>query len=157
MAGRSAVSANPPSEGGTPQERDHNGPPVRSRRPSDFDSQQRMWAMWCHLSALGAFIVPIGSVVGPLVVWLTKRQDYPLVDKEGKKALNFQITVAICFLLVFALFFAAAASGGGVLAAVVAVVGGVLGITWLVLVILAAIRTNEATSFHYPFSITFLK
>ena len=30
----------------------------------------RTWAMLCHLSALSGFIVPLGSVIGPLIVWL---------------------------------------------------------------------------------------
>ena len=142
-----------PPEGAPPSMPSHPGqPPVR-----DFDSQQRMWAMWCHLAAFAAFVVPIGSVLGPLVVWLTKRQEYPLVDEEGKKAVNFQITTAICFVVFFILLFAAAASEAGAVMIVAAVFGFALGIAWLVLVIFAAIKTNEGKSFHYPLSIPFLK
>ena len=130
---------------------------VPSTQQSTTDSQERMWAMWCHLAAFSTFIVPIGSVLGPLVVWLSKRQEYPLVDREGKKALNFQITVFILFVVFFIVFFAVAVAEAGAIAVIVALIGLAMGISWLVLVIMAAVRTNEGKDYRYPLSITFLK
>jgi uncharacterized Tic20 family protein len=43
-----------------------------------------MWAMLCHLSALSGFIIPFGSLIGPLVVWQIKKNQYPIVDDQGK-------------------------------------------------------------------------
>lgn len=155
-----AMNTGSPIEPGTTPE----GGPVRpesypppQHSASDFDSQQRMWAMWCHLAAFATFIIPLGSVLGPLLVWLTKRQDYPLVDEEGKRALNFQITMAICFVVLFIVVFAGVVSGTGLVVAIAAAFGFILGIAWLVLVIFAAMRTNEGKRFHYPLSIRFLK
>ena len=38
------------------------------------DSQARTWAMLCHLASLAGMVgVPFGNVVGPLIVWLIKR------------------------------------------------------------------------------------
>jgi hypothetical protein len=61
-------------------------PPV----PSDADKKARNWATFCHLAALAGFIgIPFGNILGPLITWLVKRNEYPLVDQQGKEALNF--------------------------------------------------------------------
>ena len=55
-----------------------------------------MWAMFCHLAALSVLIVPgIGLAVGPLVVWLFQKDQFPFVDEQGKEAVNFQITILL--------------------------------------------------------------
>ena len=68
-------------------------------------SEERTWSIAAHLSALAGLFIPFGSVLGPLVVWLVKRNEMPMVDRHGKEALNFQITVTIasfeCGLLFF--------------------------------------------------------
>ena len=52
--------------------------------------------MLCHLSSLCGFIgIPFGHLIGPLVVWLVKKQQFPFVDDQGKESLNFQITMTI--------------------------------------------------------------
>ena len=66
----------------------------------------RTWATLCHLSALLMLLgVPLGNVVGPLVVWLVKRNQYPFVDDQGKEALNFQLSVTLYWVLAGALIF----------------------------------------------------
>jgi len=66
----------------------------------------RTWATLCHLSALLMLIgVPLGNVVGPLVVWLVKRNQHPFVDDQGKEALNFQLSVTLYWVLAGALIF----------------------------------------------------
>ena len=37
--------------------------------------------------------------VGPLIVWLIKKDQSPFVDDQAKEALNFQITVSIAFVV----------------------------------------------------------
>ena len=55
-----------------------------------------MWAGFCHLAALAGYVVPmVGNIVGPLVVWLMKKEEYPLVDDQGKESINFQISILI--------------------------------------------------------------
>ena len=124
---------------------------------NQVDSEQRTWAMWCHLAAFATFVVPVGSVLGPLVVWLTKKQEYPLVDREGKKALNFQITVTICVVVVFIALMAAAFTETAAVVIVAAFFGFIVGIAWLVAVVMAAVRTNEGKDFNYPISIPFFR
>ena len=106
------------------------------------------WAMACHLSALAGFVVPFGNIIGPLVIWLIKRAEIPLVDQHGKEALNFQITVAIAFLICVPLMFVLI--GIPLMFAV--------GIVALVLTIMAAVKvSNGQTDYKYPFALRLLK
>jgi hypothetical protein len=50
-------------------------------------------AMWCHLSTFAGILVPFGNFLAPLLIWLSKKDEYPLVDDQGRESLNFQITV----------------------------------------------------------------
>lgn len=111
------------------------------------NKDDRTWAMLCHLSALAGFIVPFGSVLGPLIIWLIKKDEMPIVDEHGKKALNFQITVAIAYLVCILLMFAVI---GLILLPIVAIFS-------LVMVIIASIKANEGKEFNYPLSLNLIK
>ena len=45
-------------------------------------------AMACHLLGL------VG-LLGPLIIWLIKKDESPAVDKNGKESLNFQLSITI--------------------------------------------------------------
>jgi len=109
---------------------------------------EQNWAMICHLSALAGFLIPFGNIVGPLIVWLIKRAEMPMVDVHGKEALNFQITVSIamvvCIVLMLVLI-------GFLLAFIV-------GLGALVLTVMAAVKvSNGDYGYRYPLSIRLLK
>ena len=56
----------------------------------------RKWAMLCHIVALvGLLGNGIGFVLGPLLIWMIKKEDHPFVDEQGKEAVNFQITMML--------------------------------------------------------------
>jgi len=126
-------------------------PPVPPPAPQPFKANgpkdERTWAMFCHLSALIGMI-GIPSLVGPLVIWLVKREEYGLVNDQGKEALNFQLTMLIGFLICIPLVFAC---GVGAILALV------LGIVDLVFIIIAALKANEGVCYRYPMCIRFIK
>ncbi len=119
-------------------------PPAPSGTPS---AEEKQWALFAHLSALAGFVIPFGSILGPLIIWLIKKDTMPFVDDQGKEALNFQITVAIalfvCFLLIFVLI--------GLLLIWVVAIGA------LVLTIIAGIKANEGVAYRYPFALRLVK
>ena len=122
--------------------------PVQPQEAKNDPKQERLWAMFCHLSALTAFIgVPFGNILGPLILWLIKRNEMPLVDEEGKSALNFQISMSIYGIGAFVLCFVFI----GFLLIFPIIVAD------LVLTIIAAVKTNNGEKFVYPFTITFIK
>src|SRR5438132_14309579 len=56
----------------------------------------RTWNVLCHATALAGVFVPwAGHILGPLIVWLVKRNDSPEIDEHGKESLNFQISMLI--------------------------------------------------------------
>lgn len=112
------------------------------------------WGMLCHISALAGFVIPFGNILGPLVVWLLKREQSPFVDAHGKAALNFNISysiyVTILSIVAFVLTFIVI---GILLYPVIAVII----IAALVMMILAAIKASRGEYYTYPFVITLVK
>ncbi len=121
--------------------------------------------MLCHLAALAGIHTPFGNVIGPLVVWLIKRNDSPAVDRDGKESLNFQLSMSIYFSAgVFAFVLAVAlsflAKDKGMLTFLpLAAIGIVM--LWmlsnLVLVVVASIKASKGEAFRYPLTIQFLR
>jgi hypothetical protein len=113
----------------------------------EMDQEVRNTAVAAHLSTFAGLVVPFGSVIGPLAVWLTRRQRHPFIDDAGREALNFGISIAIYGLvaLVAALM----------LVGIPLLIAGV--ITWVVLASLAAIRASQGQSYRYPLTMRFVR
>jgi uncharacterized Tic20 family protein len=111
-------------------------------------SAERNWAMIAHLAGLASYlgIVPFASIIGPLIVWLMKRDTSAFVDEHGKESLNFQITMSIAFAI--SLMLCLVVIGFFILP--------FLGIWILVLVVVAAIKASNGEHFRYPLSIRFV-
>lgn len=110
-------------------------------------AQARTWAMATHLSTLCVYVgVPFGNIIGPLVVWIIKKDEFPFVDDQGKEALNFQISLTIyaivsaflCLILIGFVFLFA------------------LFIMDLVLTIMAAVAANRGEYYRYPLNMRFI-
>ena len=104
--------------------------------------------MFCHLGGLASYAVPIpfAGVIVPLVLWLMKRDQYPLVNDQGKEAVNFQISMAIYYLISLALLLVLV---GFVLLAALAVFQ-------LVCIIIATMKASEGVRYRYPMCIRFV-
>jgi len=115
--------------------------------PKLDEKQEKSWGMGCHLAALAGFIFPFGNIIGPLVIWLIKRDESEFVDDQGKESLNFQITVTI-FAIVAAIL-------------IIIVIGIPLlilvGLFSLIMIILAAIKASEGVKYRYPFNIRLIQ
>jgi len=112
-----------------------------------INSDEQTFSMLCHLSALAGYIIPFGNILGPLIFWLMKKDQYPEVDRQGKEALNFQISLtiwvivsAVLILLLIGIFLLIA-----------------LGVLQLVMIILASVKSNNGERFKYPLTIEFIK
>src|SRR5580658_514048 len=72
-------------------------PPIGSTTPpANSDKDARMWCMLCHL----AIILSCLGLVCTIIIWQTKKTEFPLVDVHGKRALNFQLSVFIACLAI---------------------------------------------------------
>jgi len=114
---------------------------------NDISQDEKTWGMLAHLSSLVGFLIPLGNILGPLVVWLVKKDTMPFVAEQGKEALNFNITVLIGIVIGFILTFVLI----GLL------VLAVVGIAWLVLTIMAALAANKGENYRYPFTLRLVK
>ena len=124
-------------------------PPHAMATPAVPSAEERTWAMLGHLAAFSFFITGIGCIVGPLIVWLIKRDSMPFAGDQAREALNFNITTAIvCIALVV---LSIVTLGLGLLLTVPA--GVVIAIVWFVLTIVAAIKANEGVAYRYPFTL----
>jgi uncharacterized protein len=120
-------------------------PPLPAGAPTV--ANVRTWNILCHASALlGVFFHFPGHILGPLIVWLAKRDDSPEIDAHGKESLNFQISmllynaIAIVFCLVLIGFV-------------------LLPILWVlnaVFVIVASIQASDGKFYRYPMTIRFI-
>lgn len=114
---------------------------------NEMTQEQKTWGMVAHLASLAGLIIPLGNLVGPLIVWLVKKDTMPFVDDQGKEALNFNITV----------FIAALVSGLLTLVLIGFLLLLVVGLGWLILTIIAALKANEGTAYRYPFTLRLIK
>ena len=133
--------------------------PASSDVQGGISAEERQWAMFAHLSALAGGIITagwagsIGCFLGPLVIWLMKKETMPFVDDQAKEALNFNITVAIAFFILFDLTL-------GTLGIGIIITGPLMiliGLAWLVFTVIAAIKSNEGVAYRYPFAIRLVK
>lgn len=109
---------------------------------------EQTWATLVHLSALSGLVTSgLGSIVGPLIVWLLFRARSDMVDYHGKRALNFNISFFIY----------------GVVAAlsIIVLIGFVLFpvvvILWLIWTIMATVRASRGDPPGYILMIPFLR
>ncbi|HTD12485.1 MAG TPA: DUF4870 domain-containing protein [Steroidobacteraceae bacterium] len=109
---------------------------------------ERTWGMLAHLSALVGLLFPlVGNILGPLLVWLTRRDSSAFIAAHAKEALNFNITVTLAG--VVCLFLALIFIG--------LLLGTALFIAWLVMTLVAAIKASEGVPYHYPLSLRLVK
>jgi hypothetical protein len=110
------------------------------------EKDEKTWSMFCHLAALIGFVFPFGNILAPLTVWLIKKDESALVDLNGRRSLNFQISMTI-YMIVSAIL-------------LILLIGAFLmmavGLVDLILVIIAAVKVSNREDYKYPLSIKFL-
>lgn len=113
----------------------------------ELSESERNWAMLCHLSAFAGFFFPFGGIIGPLICWLSKRDESAWVNKNGKAALNFQLSILLYSILA---------------APLCIIIVGIPIILFLVTlkvicIIIASVKASKGEDFKYPISIPFIQ
>ena len=110
---------------------DSSSPPPLIPLPPDATN----WRLYLELLAFTVFEFPFGNVVGPLVLWLVKKETIPRVNEEGKKVINFNLSWSLWII---------ASCGFGLL-------------PWIVIAIIATLKAANNEPFRHPWTIAFLK
>jgi uncharacterized protein len=125
-------------------------PLVAQAAPGTTDPRQ--WAMWAHLSALAGLVIGF-NFLGPLIIYLIKKDDDPFVRDQAAEALNFNLSffiyLAVGTIVTFVLIFVII--GLFLLPFLAALI-----IAWVVFVILGAVRANSGVAYRYPLTIRFV-
>jgi hypothetical protein len=91
----------------------------------------------CHLAGIVGFL-------GPLIVWLLKKDEHPFIDSQGRKALNFQLTILICAVILLMLLFTA-------------YLLPFLFVANIIICVIACVKASDGKDYKYPAAISFLK
>lgn len=105
-------------------------PPSLTASPSPGN-----WRLYLELLPLTGFVFPFGHVLGPLILWLVKKDSIPEVDEEGKKVINFNLSWTIWGFVTCGLGF----------------------IAWIIITIISIIKAANRVPFKHPWTIDFLK
>jgi len=108
---------------------------------------ERNWAMFCHLSSFAGYFFPFGGIIGPLICWLSRRDESSWVNENGKASLNFQISILLYMILA---------------APLCLIIIGIpiiffLGILEIVCVIIASVKASKGERYRYPVTIPFIQ
>lgn len=105
-------------------------------------------AMLCHLISLTVYATALGGVLGPLIVWLLKKDEHPFIDEHGKEALNFNISIFIWSIIGIILLFC-------FFIGLVILIP--LSIFHIVMTIVATIKANNGEYYRYPLTFRLVK
>ncbi|OZB50220.1 MAG: hypothetical protein B7X40_03120 [Cellulomonas sp. 14-74-6] len=138
--------AYPPPDSPTPPQTPGYGqtPPVYGQpayAPPLNPSDERLWATLAHVGGI------VLGFIAPLIVWLVFRERSGFVNDQAKEALNFQILVAIAYVV-------------GSILLVVLVGGLIMALAWLAAVIfgiMGAVAANKGELYRYPFNWRIIK
>ncbi len=140
-----APGSPPPPQGYAPQPGAPAQAPYGGPQPQQFagasSKDENTMALLIHVTAI------FTGFVGPLIIWLIKKDESSFIDRHGKSALNFQFTLIIGYIVSVILFIVLI----GILTFFACLILG------LVFPIIAAIAANKGEEYTYPLSIKFMK
>lgn len=110
-------------------------------------SNERTWAILAHLSGFLGYFTGLGHIIAPLVIWLVHRDQSPLVEREAKEALNFQLSMTLYSIIAGVLCFVLI--GFLLLPAIL--------LLDVVCMIIAAVKVSEGATWRYPLTIRLVK
>ena len=142
-------------------------------------------ATFLHLSALSQYVIPFGNFILPIIIWSSSKDKSAYVDRQGKEAINFQLSLFLYSILlvliavpIFIIVLAKGLSASDlnndgdfilqnfdfenmssiiVISIIACLLFVFLKIAEFFLIIYAAVRTSSGEDFRYPITIRFLK
>jgi len=144
-----------------------------------IDTHQKNIATCIHLSTFSRFIIPFGNIIAPVLLWSINKDKSDFINKHGKEAINFQISILlyalVCSLLTIPVFIFKLFSNINFIdfngfnmnintPHPMLFIGGTLGfitvlcfLIELIIVIIASLKAKDGLYYKYPLTIKFLK
>ena len=110
-------------------------------------AEERNWAVAIHLASFSGYLgIPFGHIIGPLILWLMKKDGSRFLDEAGKETVNYNISIIIWFIACIPLCFL--------------IVGffllGALALMDIIVTIMAAVAASNGKQYRYPLTIRFI-
>ena len=119
-------------------------PPIRDEKftgGGPDDKEARQMAMLAHL--LGALF----GFIGPLIIWLVKKDSSPFVDDQAKEALNFQLSMLIGYVVSGALAYVCIGFFTAIAIWLMSLIFGIIG----------GMKASEGQYYRYPITIRMIQ
>lgn len=100
-----------------------------------------------HLSQLLTFLTGFGGLIVPLILWATQKENVYKMDEQGKRIINFQLSLIIYSIICIPLILAL---GLGII--------GLIGLLIIAFIypIINAVKASHGESPVYPLSLNFI-
>ncbi len=125
--------------------------------PTAASSEERQWGMFAHLSSLVAIWFGYLGFLGPLIIWLIKKNEMKFVDDQGKEALNFHLNMLVLGYGVVLLGVPLAILTLGLGTILVVPMAIAVFVYSIVMSVIAAIKANAGEAYRYPYIIRVIK
>jgi uncharacterized Tic20 family protein len=106
-------------------------------------AEDRTLAALTHLSGLAGYLIPMGGVIVPIVIWIVKSES-PVISSIAKQALLLNVIVFALVALTALLWLTI------ILIPVVVVFWMALGLAAVVLPIVGAVKASDGVYYRYP-------
>ena len=147
-------------------------------------THQKNIASLLHLSTLSKYVFPLGNFIFPLILWTLNKDKSEFIDKHGKQAINFQLSILLYAIVIGSLTIPLFLFGvlnsihfpefwhfydfdfhisrrEGINVAIVTIIAAFLTILAvvfeLIFIIIATSKANQGEPYKYPITIKFLK
>jgi len=133
-------------------------------------------AFLIHISAFAGYLFPFGSVIAPLILWQTLKDKSPFLDRQGKEAVNFNLSFNLYIFILSASFLPFffrnlfhffknlehldfGVNTGFEFFGFLGIISVVslVALLKIELIILAALKVKEGEDYTYPLTIKFIK
>ncbi len=111
------------------------------------ERHERDWAMGAHLMAFLGFVFPFGNLIGPLIIYLAKKEDSDFIADQARESFNFQVTVSIAVVVAAILVFIMI---GALLLPIIAIAN-------VIFIIFASLAAHKGERYRYPVCLRLLK
>jgi|SRR6056297_1192270 len=120
--------------------------PIDSPETSpEAEKELRLWSTLLHLSLLAGFVIPLGGLVVPIVIYLVKKDDVPGLEPHWHVVVNWLLSALIYGIVSLILM----------LVLIGIFLLWALGLLALIFPIIGAIKANDGEVWSYPLSIRF--